>query len=98
MCERWKSKPPPETQTIKTAHRFRFLEQKKEKVLCHFGGGIVAEHDAVIGADGIRSKVRQNLFGDSEPTFCGYKIWRGYRYTTNRSALNALRTYSKKGV
>ena len=35
------------------------------------------EHDAVIGADGIRSRVRQGLFGTSDPIYRGYAVWRG---------------------
>jgi 2-polyprenyl-6-methoxyphenol hydroxylase-like FAD-dependent oxidoreductase len=35
------------------------------------------EHDAVIGADGLRSRVRAELFGLSEPTYRGYTVWRG---------------------
>jgi 2-polyprenyl-6-methoxyphenol hydroxylase-like FAD-dependent oxidoreductase len=32
--------------------------------------------DAVIGADGIRSQIRGNLFGDIEPTYTGFGVWR----------------------
>ena len=35
------------------------------------------EHDAVIGADGIRSRVRAELFGTSDPIYRGYTVWRG---------------------
>jgi 2-polyprenyl-6-methoxyphenol hydroxylase-like FAD-dependent oxidoreductase len=35
------------------------------------------EHNAVIGADGLRSRVRAELFGLSEPTYRGYTVWRG---------------------
>jgi 2-polyprenyl-6-methoxyphenol hydroxylase-like FAD-dependent oxidoreductase len=35
------------------------------------------EHDAVIGADGLRSRVRAELFGLSDPTYRGYTVWRG---------------------
>src|SRR6202011_5331678 len=33
--------------------------------------------DAVIGADGIRSRVRSELFGPSDPIYRGYTVWRG---------------------
>jgi 2-polyprenyl-6-methoxyphenol hydroxylase-like FAD-dependent oxidoreductase len=35
------------------------------------------EHDAVIGADGLRSRVRAELFGLDEPNYRGYTVWRG---------------------
>jgi 2-polyprenyl-6-methoxyphenol hydroxylase-like FAD-dependent oxidoreductase len=53
------------------------LEQGKNNVRLHFKGGLAAEHDAAIGADGIRSRVRSELFGASEPIYRGYTVWRG---------------------
>ncbi|PWT92935.1 MAG: hypothetical protein C5B55_05440 [Blastocatellia bacterium] len=35
------------------------------------------EHDVVIGADGIRSSVRSELFGHINPIYRGYTVWRG---------------------
>lgn len=53
------------------------LEQCKSKVRIHFADRAFTEHDAVIGADGIRSRVRAQLFGISNPVYRGYAIWRG---------------------
>lgn len=53
------------------------LEQSRSKVRVHFAGGGVEEHDAVIGADGIRSSVRAQLFGISDPVHRGDTVWRG---------------------
>jgi 2-polyprenyl-6-methoxyphenol hydroxylase-like FAD-dependent oxidoreductase len=53
------------------------LQQGKDKVRLHFTGGLVEEHDAIIGADGLRSRVRSELFGPSEPIYRGYTVWRG---------------------
>ena len=53
-------------------------------VRLYFEDGRVEQHDAVIGADGIRSKVRSELFGFSEPVYRGYTVWRGLaRYQGN---------------
>jgi 2-polyprenyl-6-methoxyphenol hydroxylase-like FAD-dependent oxidoreductase len=53
------------------------LEQPRSRVRVHFSDGSVEEHDAVIGADGIRSRVRAQLFGISDPVYRGYAVWRG---------------------
>lgn len=60
------------------------LEQSSDNVRLHFKGDRVEEHDAVIGADGIRSRVRSELFGASDPIYRGYTVWRGLaRYDGN---------------
>jgi 2-polyprenyl-6-methoxyphenol hydroxylase-like FAD-dependent oxidoreductase len=53
------------------------FKQSNGKVLLHFTNGRAAEHDAVIGADGIRSRIRAQLFGSSDPIYRGYTVWRG---------------------
>ena len=66
---------PPER--IRLGSELHHLEQMGDKVRIHFAGGIVEEHDAIIGADGIRSRVRSELFGASDPIYRGYTVWRG---------------------
>jgi 2-polyprenyl-6-methoxyphenol hydroxylase-like FAD-dependent oxidoreductase len=66
---------PPER--IRLGREFSHLEQSKSKVRVHFADGCAEEHDAVIAADGIRSRVRAQLFGVSEPVYRGYTVWRG---------------------
>jgi 2-polyprenyl-6-methoxyphenol hydroxylase-like FAD-dependent oxidoreductase len=58
-------------------YEFEHLERDNGKVRLHFKDGRVQEHDAVVGADGIRSRVRSELFGFSEPIYRGYTVWRG---------------------
>ena len=62
---------------IRLGHELQGLEQAEGKVRLNFEGGLVKEHHAVIGADGIRSRVRTKLFGDSDPIYRGYTVWRG---------------------
>ncbi len=63
--------------SIRLGHKLNRLEQSRDKVKISFEDGVVAEHDGVIGADGIRSRVRTELFGNSDPIYRGYAVWRG---------------------
>jgi 2-polyprenyl-6-methoxyphenol hydroxylase-like FAD-dependent oxidoreductase len=56
---------------------FERLKQSNSKVRLYFKDGQEVEHDAVIGADGIRSRIRAQLFGISDPIYRGYTVWRG---------------------
>jgi 2-polyprenyl-6-methoxyphenol hydroxylase-like FAD-dependent oxidoreductase len=61
------------------------LEPSDSKVRLHFRGAPegrhvephVEDHAAVIGADGLHSRVRAALFGPSAPIYRGYAVWRG---------------------
>jgi 2-polyprenyl-6-methoxyphenol hydroxylase-like FAD-dependent oxidoreductase len=56
---------------------FERFDQHRNGVTVHFAGGASAEHDFLIGADGIRSLVRSQLLGVHEPIYRGYTVWRG---------------------
>jgi 2-polyprenyl-6-methoxyphenol hydroxylase-like FAD-dependent oxidoreductase len=59
-------------------HDFAHFEPREHCVRVHFNGGAAsAEHDFLIGADGIRSRVRSQLLGVHEPVYRGYTVWRG---------------------
>ena len=80
------------TERIRLSRQFSHLEQLGGKVRVHFTGGGVEEHDAVIAADGIRSRVREQLFGLSAPIYRGYTVWRGvasYSGTALRQGYNS---------
>jgi 2-polyprenyl-6-methoxyphenol hydroxylase-like FAD-dependent oxidoreductase len=66
---------PPER--VRLGHDFESFERQKHAVRIHFAGGITEEHDCMIGADGIRSRVRSQLLDIHEPVFRGYTVWRG---------------------
>jgi 2-polyprenyl-6-methoxyphenol hydroxylase-like FAD-dependent oxidoreductase len=65
---------------VRLDHYFDFFERRKDGVAVHFAGGASAEHEIVIGADGIRSRVRSHLLGPCEPIYRGYMVWRGLAY------------------
>jgi 2-polyprenyl-6-methoxyphenol hydroxylase-like FAD-dependent oxidoreductase len=62
---------------IRLGHKLDRLVQSSEKVCISFDTGVVKEHSAVIGADGLRSRVRSELFAPSPPIYRGYTVWRG---------------------
>jgi 2-polyprenyl-6-methoxyphenol hydroxylase-like FAD-dependent oxidoreductase len=66
---------PPES--IRLDCELQHLQQIARKVRLHFQDGAMEEHAAVIGADGLRSRVRAELFGEAEPIYRGYTVWRG---------------------
>lgn len=52
------------------------LDDDGARVAVRFTDGQHGEYDLVVGADGIRSKVRALVFGAIEPVFTGYANWR----------------------
>ena len=62
---------------VKQGHKLTGLEQKSDgSVKLTFANGHVCEADAVIGADGVHSVVRDALFGADEPRFTGRIAYR----------------------
>ena len=57
--------------TIVFNHRLVGLDETGDAVILAFDNGFRVEADIVIGADGIRSKVREHLLGSEPPRFAG---------------------------
>ncbi len=54
----------------------RAFEQSGEGLLAHFSDGRSATADVLIGADGLRSTVRQQCAPEIVPLYAGYVAWR----------------------
>jgi salicylate hydroxylase len=66
---------PPER--VHLGHRLIGLEDRGDRVEARFANGVRAEFDVLVGADGIRSRVRRILFGPERPRFTGCVAYRG---------------------
>jgi len=53
------------------------FEERGREVVLGLHNGAVATGDALVGADGVHSVVRQALFGADKPQFLGVIAWRG---------------------
>ncbi len=51
--------------------------QQEDRITLNLENGTSAEGDALIGADGVHSRIRHALFGKDQPKFTGIMAWRG---------------------
>ncbi|PIG91108.1 FAD-dependent monooxygenase [Gloeocapsopsis sp. IPPAS B-1203] len=56
---------------------FERFERSESEVCAYFKSGLSVTGDALIGADGLRSRVRTSLLGDQPLTYRNFKTWRG---------------------
>lgn len=63
--------------TIITAAHVKACQQSTDSVTLHTNNGAVFHGDALIGADGVRSTIRTQLFGNDAPVFTGNVAYRG---------------------
>ncbi len=64
-------------QSLHVGCRFVGLEETQSEITATFENGQTASGDILIGCDGVRSEVRQVLWGPDETEFTGYIAWRG---------------------
>jgi salicylate hydroxylase len=61
---------------IKVGHKLDHIDDSGDRPVLTFANGQAATADLVIGADGIKSTVRQQLFSDQQPVFAGEHAYR----------------------
>ena len=61
---------------VHLGHRLIGLEERSDRTILSFANGARVEAEYVIGADGVRSVVRQALYGADNPTYTGQMVWR----------------------
>jgi 2-polyprenyl-6-methoxyphenol hydroxylase-like FAD-dependent oxidoreductase len=61
---------------IHLGHRLSGIEERYDRVMLTFDNGTCVEAEYVIGADGVRSVIRQALYGADNPTYTGQMVWR----------------------
>lgn len=62
--------------TVRLGVTARRIEVRADKVVVETEGGESFEADVLVGADGIRSLVRRQLFGELAPVYMGYRSHR----------------------
>jgi salicylate hydroxylase/6-hydroxynicotinate 3-monooxygenase len=56
--------------------KLKFFDQKASCVDLHFTNGVMIKADAVIGADGVHSLIREQMLGPEKPRFTGKVAYR----------------------
>jgi len=62
--------------TIHLGHTLAGLEERSDRIMLSFANGARVETEYLIGADGVKSIVRQALYGADNPTYTGSMAWR----------------------
>src|SRR5438094_5195238 len=57
--------------------KVRGFQQQDDRVSLQLENATTVHGDALIGADGVHSRIRQALFGADRPEFTGFIAWRG---------------------
>ena len=61
---------------VHLGHKLETVEDQSDRSVLTFANGTAVEADLVVGADGIKSVVRQQLFSDKDPVFSGEHAYR----------------------
>src|SRR5260370_36716135 len=64
-------------------HRLTGIEERSDRIVLTFANGAEVEAEFVIAADGVRSVIRQALYGSDNPTYTGQMVWRSLLKATD---------------
>jgi 2-polyprenyl-6-methoxyphenol hydroxylase-like FAD-dependent oxidoreductase len=73
--------------TVRLGTKCTGFEQEKDGVTVRFAGGHSDRADLVVGADGIHSVIRRQMFPEVGLRYAGYTAWRGVVATRDEVAL-----------
>ncbi len=62
---------------VRFGHELVDCQNRSDSVVASFANGVREEADVLIGADGLRSRVREVVHGKQEPRYSGYTCFRG---------------------
>ncbi|MGI5516193.1 FAD-dependent oxidoreductase [Streptomyces sp. CA-106131] len=82
-------------------HKLQTVEDKGDSAVLTFADGKTVEADLVVGADGIKSVVRHQLFSDKSPVFSGEHAYRAVISVDDAHGMvvdDNLRMYIGKGT
>lgn len=79
LYERMLAAIPPDT--LRFNQHVTHIEQNEQTVTLHFADGATAEHDVLVGADGIDSLVRRTLWEDKPKREHRLHIFGGFTFT-----------------
>ena len=77
-------------EALKLDHDLADITQDAEGVTLRFTNGASYRFDAVIGCDGLKSKVRDCAFAPDPPQFTGFVVWRGLTHTADVPGLDLV--------
>jgi 2-polyprenyl-6-methoxyphenol hydroxylase-like FAD-dependent oxidoreductase len=61
------------------------FSQESDRVVATFADGSTEEGDILVGADGLRSTIRERQFGPQEARYAGYTVWQGIAEETHEA-------------
>lgn len=86
---------------VHTGHRLERIVDNGDSATAHFANGAEVTADLIIGADGIRSQVRHQLFSEKPPVFAGEHAYRAVIDVADTHGLpwdDKLRMYLGRGT
>lgn len=85
------------TGTVRCGFECVAVDEQENRVKVTFSNGHTDQADIVVGADGIHSRIRQQLFGSDTPRYAGYTCWRGIGPRPKELAPGEVRLWTGPG-